>query len=351
MFTRKYYKLSFLIKFMKFNNYLKVATLVILGYLSSKNLISNKERDAGSVPVTIKELEPNITKRILFSNYNPKELMEFYGYALEVTGAGAKIDSLRNNIASFAFKKSVDFARKTASIEEHNDVLNSLNSEQDKIQDIKKNYGVLIPKELYLTNFRQENINGNLSAGARNLEKMIERITPEDALTIKWGSEVSKIPLNQIISIYLNESSLREYAVSVIGATGTSQQNIRYADDIYRITTNIGNKLSDCIKANTTPETFAHDLVTNRKLNIVVGINHMLYYKDKFNEEEKWVTINNIGLTGTKVAYKLLPKNSRFYDLLDTAKIRKSAEAYYNKFLKSREIFDELTITQQGIEE
>lgn len=312
----------------------------------------------------LSSLEKTIMTGNLLKENEAKEMVDFHSKILKKTEINKKTEEIREKIIEIILHNSRKFSKRKPSKErmkelgEEIDLLsyNIDSIKKDEIIDfigfdrnafVKINGNMLEFGNSNLREFYQLNNYSCITESAVKEEKnregkpvlwssfnTLKKLAP-DASFILNASNISKIPVEEIIAWANIESEGREFAIGREGEINRFQLHPLYIRDIYKNALAQNNALSEYIRENTSEKNLLENTVRNSKLSIALAVNQMVRLKKETNTYYEYVLAYNRGLVGASILSKRTKKKLENPETITEKETKYSAFSYYLGYLNA----------------
>ena len=318
-------------------------------------------------------LEKIIMAGKILTEENPKSLINLYNEVNQKPHINIETERIKSEIKEILINKIRQFSRKTPSREKVDEVRDEIDQKYQKIKQIKEDEKITFvdfEREVFVSSqedflkpgdstlkefyrFRNyfsllDSLIRNGEANLRVLYMTLVNLSP-NSLLISEASNISKIPIEEIVAFAKLESTGKPFAIGRYGEINTFQLNPKYLIDTYNNALSIKNLLSDYIQENTSKKTLLEDLVRNNRLNIAVAVNFMKYLKEKTETDYEYVLAYNMGLGGILKLSQRTRRKLENPERISEKDQKKKIFRYYTSFLDSKRAFEQIRshITQR----
>lgn len=311
-------------------------------------------------------LEKIIMAGKILTEENPESLINLYNEVNQKPHINIETERIKSEIKEILINKIRQFSRKTPSREKVCEARDEIDQKYQKIKQIKEDEKItfvnfkreifvssqedlLKPGDSALKEFYKfdnyisllDSLIRNGEANLRVLYMTLVNLSP-NSLLISEASNISGIPMEEIVAFANLESTGRPFAIGRDGEINTFQLNTRYLTDIYKNALSRKNLLSDYIQENTSKRTLLEDLVGNSRLNIAVAVNLMKYLKEETETYYEYVLAYNRGLERALDLPQRVRRKLENPERISEKDKKKSVFRYYTSFLNTKRAFEQM---------
>lgn len=313
-------------------------------------------------------LEKIIMAGKILAEENPESLINLYNELNQKPRIDIETKRINGEIKEILIGKIRQFSRKTPSKEKVYEARDEIDQKYQEIRKIKEDEKITFvdfKREIFVSSqegllktgnsaldefYRFGNYfslldslirNGEVDLSVRVLYTTLVNLSP-NSLLISEASNISGIPIEEIVAFANLESTGRPFAVGRDGEINTFQLNTKYLADIYENALSRRNLLSDYIQENTSKRTLLEDLVGNSRLNIAVAVNLMKYLKEETETYYEYVLAYNEGLGRALNLSQRTRRKLEHPERISEKDKKRSVFGYYTSFLNTKRAFEQM---------
>lgn len=313
-------------------------------------------------------LEKIIMTGKILTEENPESLINLYSELNQKPHIDIETERIKGEIKELLISKIRQFSRETPSKEKVDEARDEIDQKYQKIRQIKEDEKITFvdfKREIFVSSqedllkpgdsalkefYKFDNYislldslirNGEAELSVRVLYMTLVNLSP-NSLLISEASNISGIPIEEIVAFANLESTGRPFAIGRDGEINTFQLNTRYLADIYENALSRKNLLSDYIQENTSKRTLLEDLAGNSRLNIAIAVNLMKYLKEETGTDYEYVLAYNRGLERALNLPQRIRRKLENPERISEKDKKKGVFGYYTSFLDTKKAFEQI---------